>query len=82
VLATVYYDRVTWKAGRMGMPTNRLLGRAVAHELGHLLLPPSAHESGGIMREAWNPRLLPPQSPGIQGFSSRQARLLRLRTRR
>jgi hypothetical protein len=38
VIATVYYDVVQRVAQRTGLNARELLGRAVAHELGHLLL--------------------------------------------
>jgi hypothetical protein len=80
--AYVFGDRIRAFADEHAVPLAYVLACAVAHELGHLLLPANAHEDGGIMRGAWNPRLLPPKTPGIQGFSARQARLLRLRSRR
>jgi hypothetical protein len=30
-----------------------LLGRAIAHEIGHLLLRSNAHAESGLMREVW-----------------------------
>ena len=59
-----------------------VLACALAHEIGHLLLPANAHASGGIMRGSWHPALFPPRAPGILGFPPDQARLLRLRARR
>ena len=53
VLATVYADRITRvSAGQ----TDRqlLLGRVVAHEIGHLLLGVTAHSNSGLMREFWS----------------------------
>lgn len=79
--AYVFSDRMRAFAAQHGVPIAYVLACAMAHELGHLLLPPTAHEDGGIMRGSWNPRLLPPKSPGIQGFSPSQARLLRRRMR-
>ena len=38
VLATVYIDRIEWLAHEAGADSRALLGRAIAHELGHLLL--------------------------------------------
>ena len=80
--AYVFGDRMRAFADRHMVPLAYVLACAVAHELGHLLLPANAHENGGIMSGSWNPRLFPPKSPGIQGFSAAQARLLRLRSRR
>jgi hypothetical protein len=30
------------------------LGDVIAHEIGHLLLPPPAHSANGIMRAFWS----------------------------
>ena len=38
VIATIYYDAVTGVARRTGLGASELLGRAIAHEIGHLLL--------------------------------------------
>jgi hypothetical protein len=80
--AYVFGDRLGEFAAEHAIPVAYVLACAVAHELGHLLLPPNAHDGGGIMRGSWNPRLFPPKSPGIDGFTPAQARLLRLRARR
>ena len=54
VLATVYVDRVEMLAAASGVDAATLLGRAIAHELGHLLLATNAHSSGGLMRAVWS----------------------------
>jgi hypothetical protein len=51
--ATVYVDRVDWLARRAQYPRAPLLGRAIAHEIGHLLLRSNAHTTTGLMREVW-----------------------------
>jgi len=51
--ATVYVDRVDWLARRAQHPRATLLGRAIAHEIGHLLLRSNAHTQSGLMREVW-----------------------------
>ena len=53
-LATIYVNRVATLAGRCGVDVQTLLARAVAHEIGHLLLGTSAHASSGLMRAAWS----------------------------
>jgi hypothetical protein len=58
-----------------------VLACALGHEIGHLLLPPNAHASYGIMRGSWHPALFPSKAPGVAGFAPEQARLLRLRAR-
>jgi hypothetical protein len=49
-VATVLYDRVGTFARRYGLKREVLLGYAIAHEVGHLLLPPHAHSVWGVMR--------------------------------
>jgi hypothetical protein len=52
-LATVYADRVALLAERARTDAGKLLGRAVAHEVGHLLLGTSQHSAAGLMRARW-----------------------------
>jgi hypothetical protein len=52
-LATVFMDRVQAVAQRTAVPQSALLGRAIAHEVGHLLLATNAHSRSGLMREVW-----------------------------
>jgi hypothetical protein len=54
VLATVFIDRTRRVAGDLGLDHRVLLGRAIAHELGHLLLATRTHGSAGLMREVWS----------------------------
>lgn len=51
--ATVFVDRVNWLARRAQYPRAPVLGRAIAHEIGHLLLRSNAHTENGLMREVW-----------------------------
>ena len=53
-LATVYADRVELMAHKGGVDAAELLGRAMAHEIGHLLLGTSQHASQGLMRASWS----------------------------
>jgi hypothetical protein len=53
VLATIYLDRVEWLAAQTGIDPRALLGRAIAHELGHLLMATSTHAVNGLMRPIW-----------------------------
>ena len=52
-LATVYADRVDAIAQSAGVDMAELLGRAMAHEIGHLLLGTNRHSSRGLMRASW-----------------------------
>lgn len=56
VFATVYVDCVETLAALSKSNAALLLGHAVAHELGHLLLKTSDHTKGGLMRANWTPQ--------------------------
>jgi hypothetical protein len=53
-LATVYIDRVEWLARAGGVSAGSLLARAMAHEIGHLVLGTTAHSRRGLMRAVWS----------------------------
>jgi hypothetical protein len=53
-LATVYADLAETVARRAGVGSRTLLGRAIAHEIGHLLLNSNSHSDAGVMRAAWS----------------------------
>ena len=55
-LATVFADRVHALATAAGVDDGELLGRAIAHEVSHLLLGTSGHEHLGLMRGEWTTR--------------------------
>jgi hypothetical protein len=52
-MATVFHDQVHAVARRTGVARSELLGRALAHEVGHLLLGVRGHSRSGIMRAVW-----------------------------
>jgi hypothetical protein len=52
-LATIYVDRVEWLARSSRIDEGVVLGRAMAHELGHLLLGSRVHGHSGLMRATW-----------------------------
>jgi hypothetical protein len=47
--ATVLYDRAMKFARRYHINRGVMLGYVIAHELGHLLLPPKSHSAAGVM---------------------------------
>ena len=53
-LATIYADRVRVKAHEAGVDAAELLGRTMAHEVGHLLLGTNGHTREGLMRASWS----------------------------
>ena len=52
--ATVLYNRLTRLAHHHHKKPQIVLGYVMAHELGHLLLPPHSHSATGIMRATLN----------------------------
>jgi len=79
VLSTVFMDRVADVARRARVDEPQLTGRAMAHELGHLLLGTSGHAQTGLMRAFWSDdtlrsrtatdwRLLPAEMDAIREY--------------
>jgi hypothetical protein len=52
-VAYVFYDRVQAVTGANGLRRARVLAIAMAHEIGHLLLPHNGHSETGLMRADW-----------------------------
>ncbi len=50
----VRYDQLKDAAVAAAWPTKNLLAVVIAHELGHLLLPPGSHSADGLMRGDWS----------------------------
>lgn len=72
-LATVYADRVARAAARLRIDPGTLLGRAIAHEIGHLLLGTNEHSDDGLMRAYWPDRRLLAGGTRPWRFSRREA---------
>ena len=53
-VAYVFYHRVRAEAHRYDVSTELVLACAIAHELGHLLLPMRGHSADGLMRACWS----------------------------
>ena len=49
-VAYAFYNRVSEESERRSASLPLVLGRVIAHEIGHLLLPRNSHSSDGIMR--------------------------------
>jgi hypothetical protein len=75
--AWVYYDRAERLAETDVASCDQILGLAMAHEIGHLLLGPDSHSHGGIMRANWDRKFLEEASRGQLLFTRDQARLIR-----
>ena len=76
-LATVFSDRVSWLATAAGANRTTLLGRAAAHEIGHLLLGTNEHSAAGLMRAEWTASELSRNRGQDWQFSNRDRTRLR-----
>ena len=76
VLGTIFMDRVRTTAKRTGIAPAVLLGRAIAHEAGHLLLGRSGHARSGLMREVWTDGELTQNRPEDWLFTAGEQQLL------
>jgi len=75
--ATVYIDRVLALAQRFDLDAGRVLGRAIAHEIGHLLLGTTRHAEAGLMRKIWSPTELQRNDTGDWIFLRQEAAAIR-----
>ncbi len=76
VYARVFYAHIQVKAEQEGVSPATLLGLAVAHEFGHLLLGPKAHSEQGIMRANWSHNDIQRGIRGQLRFTPQQAPLI------
>jgi hypothetical protein len=76
-MATVFVDRVTRLARDARMERSTVLGRAIAHEIGHLILASNAHSETGLMREIWTVQQLMSPRPQDWLFLPSQSEQLR-----
>lgn len=76
-MATIFQEPVRAIARHTGMDDAELLGRAVAHEVGHLLLRAREHSPSGIMRGAWSREELSTNRPEDWQFSPADRERLR-----
>jgi hypothetical protein len=72
-LATIYVNRVSHLAALCRVDMATLLGRAVAHEIGHLLLGNAGHAAAGLMRASWSQKTLRRAIAGDWTFTAADA---------
>ena len=70
--AYIFCRRIAGRARSTGESVGVVLGRVLAHELGHLLLPRQGHSDTGIMRAQLDQWLF-----GIPAFTDAQAMFIR-----
>jgi hypothetical protein len=74
-VAYVFYDAVMNAARRHDLPPGSLMGYAMAHELGHLLLP-AGHGASGVMGNDWEKRVWIQIRAGVLAMGDREAALI------
>jgi hypothetical protein len=77
VLITIDPRVVRTVASQAGADPSTVLGRAIAHELGHLLTGTRGHPPHGLMRAFWSQRELRGHSAADWRFSADEAELMR-----
>lgn len=77
--AYVFYRRVDELAGLLDADSADVLGLAIAHEMGHLLLPNRSHSMSGVMRQNIDRAQLHRMTNRQLGFSAEQGTLIRAR---
>jgi hypothetical protein len=77
-LASVFYDRMLKRAisDDAEFEAQFLLGCAIAHEIGHLLLGSNGHSGSGVMRARWERKQIRQAMTGALLFTPEQARLI------
>jgi hypothetical protein len=76
--AYVFVDRVRSVLPELHMDFRTLLGCALAHELGHMLLPAHAHSETGIMRAFWDAAHFSMGGSDYLHFTPWQEKMIRL----
>lgn len=72
--AYIFYSRILSFARRTGNPTTLVFANVLAHELGHMLLPPESHSASGLMQPQLNVRIA--RMPDFTPDQKRQIRLV------
>ena len=72
-IANVFMNRVTEQAAIGEFSVSRMLGHAIAHEIGHLLLGDNSHSPGGIMVAPWSKQDLWRMSKGKLLFTHQES---------
>jgi hypothetical protein len=76
-LATVYADLVRTVSRGAHLDYQLLLGRAIAHEIGHLLLDTNRHAESGLMRAGWSNAELRQNAQSDWAFAAGEVTVIR-----
>jgi hypothetical protein len=69
----IFYDRVEALTRGLNQATYIILGHAIAHEIGHVLLGSSEHTIEGLMQARWTPATWRLASAGLLAFSREES---------
>jgi hypothetical protein len=73
----VFWGRVQRHAHKHAAGFDSLLAVAIAHELGHMLLPAGSHAKAGLMHGSWDSNHFRSAAAGLLHFSPESATLIR-----
>lgn len=76
-LSTVFADLVQPVARGAASDPRRVLGLAIAHEIGHALLNSKSHAAAGLMRAGWSRSELQRNNPADWRFLDKEAEAMR-----
>ena len=80
--ATVLMDLIEELAGHQELVSRgQILGHAVAHEIGHLIMGLNSHSSHGLMRSGWKAKELHDMAERHLLFSKQEGERMRIRIR-
>ena len=80
-MASIFYFGIQDLARMGDTPEHKILGHAIAHEIGHLLLRTIGHTSSGIMRVTWGRKDLKRLNMEGLFFTEGQAEVMRAEVR-
>ena len=75
--AYVFWSRVERASSSFTASLDKVLAVAIAHEIGHMLLPDGKHAKSGLMAAPWDPSHFRSASAGLLLFSEASAELIR-----
>jgi hypothetical protein len=77
IRAYVFWGRVERASLTFTASLHQVLAIAVAHEIGHMLLPDDSHAKSGLMQAPWNSGHFRSASAGLLHFAPDSAKLIR-----
>jgi hypothetical protein len=76
-IANVFMNRVGEQTAVEKIGVDQVLGHAIAHEIGHILLGSNSHSSSGLMKAQWGPEDMKRAAKGDLLFTPEQAQTIR-----